>query len=87
MKTREINRTRENGTAVTVSNGDTAVKLAALRDIVKSHQYAKIDGVMVDGFSASAMVQVVDALNPENRQKYLSLSISKMATVAFRLCK
>ena len=85
--TLEPTRTRENGTKNTRTNGDAVVKMAAIRQIVASHQYAKIDGLMVDGFSASAIVQVFDALNPENQARYAALTIPKMAAVAFKLCK
>jgi len=86
MKT-EMTRKRTEGTNVTMSNGDTAIKISAMRDIIANHQYAKIDGLMVDGYSASAIIQVYDALNGENREKFSSLPITKMADIAFKLCK
>ena len=80
----ESTRVREHGTVVTRSSGPDE-KLAAIRRIVEEHQYAKVDGVMVDGFSASAIVAVHDALNETNRAVFLALPIEKMARVAFRL--
>jgi hypothetical protein len=82
---REQTRTRSAGTRNTTTNGDPAAKLAALRDIVAEKAYAKIDGMMVDLFSASVIVKVHDALTPENQAKFLGLPIQKMATIAYKL--
>lgn len=41
----------------------------------------------LDTFSASAIVQVYDALNETNRAKYERLSIPSMAKVAFKFVK
>jgi len=62
-------------------------RIEACRKIVAEHQYAKIDGQIVDGFSASAIVQVYDAINDENKAKMETLSIVNMAKIAFRLIK
>lgn len=43
--------------------------------------------VIVDAFTASAIVQVYDALNVDNKIKFSGLTLEKMATVAFKLCK
>ena len=85
MRHDEPTRTREQGTRVTRSTNPDE-KIAAIRQIVAEHQYAKIDGLMVDAFSASAIVQTYDALNVENRIKYAKLPIGRMASVAFTLC-
>lgn len=81
---RDVTRVRERGTRVTMPKSP-AERIAAVRQIVQEHQYAKIDGYMVDGFSASAIVQVYDALNDANKEKYAALPVSKMAAVAFKL--
>lgn len=80
------NRTRTGGTKVTKARSG-AERIAAVRAIVDACQYAKVDGVMVDLFSASAIVSVYDALSEANREKYASLSVGRMATVAFALAK
>jgi hypothetical protein len=54
----------------------------ALRQIVAQHQAAKVDGVMVDATTANAIVQVLDALNPEIKEKYLNSPIQIMAKLA-----
>jgi hypothetical protein len=60
-------------------------RITAFRNIVEKAQYAKVDGVMVDLFSASAVTQVYDALNPINRVKFSILPAYRMVEVAFRL--
>lgn len=77
---------RVHGTHVTESK-DGLERIEAARKIVERKQYAKIDGIMVDLFSASAIVAVYDALNDKNKEMYLKLSISSMAKVAFRYIK
>lgn len=47
----------------------------------------KIDGALVDSFTASAITQVYDALNDQNKAKFAALSIGRMASVAFRFVK
>lgn len=86
MNHTEPTRTRQRGTIVTrPTNGDE--RIAAVRQIVEAHQYAKIDGVMVDGFSASAILAVYEALNPANRAMFAGFSVGKMARIAFKLVK
>ncbi len=60
---------------------------ATLRKIVAGHNAGKIDGQIVDAFTASAMVQIMDALNPDAKAKYLSLHIVKMADITWKLVK
>jgi len=83
---REPTRTRMHGTRNTRTDGDGAAKLAALRQIVAERQYAKIDEVMVDLFSASAATKVYDALSAENQARFLALPVEKMCAVALHLC-
>jgi hypothetical protein len=46
-----------------------------------SYQY----GTMIDLFTASAIVQVYDALNDANKGKFASLPAGRMGIVAFKL--
>ncbi len=57
------------------------------RDIVTHHQHAKIDGQSVDAFSASLVVQVYDALSPENQAKYAAMPVRQMIAVALKLLR
>ena len=83
---REPTRTRQRGTRVTNATCRHE-RIAAVRRIVAEGQYAKVDGVMVDLFSASAVVKVYDALNGENQAKYAALPVGRMAEIAFKLLK
>ncbi len=86
MDNREATRIREQGTPVT-QPATPQERIGAIRTIVKDGQYAKVDGIMVDLFSASAIVAVYDALKPENQAKYANLPAGKMAFMAFKLVK
>lgn len=44
-------------------------KIEKCREIVANKQYEDIDGDTMDLFTASAVVQVYDALNDENKAK------------------
>ena len=57
----------------------------ALRQIVAQHQAGKVDGKKVDAYSASAIVQVLDAISPEQKENFLTKSVGEMAQIAFKL--
>lgn len=57
------------------------------RKIVAERQYAKVNEVMVDGYSASAIVQVYDAINEQNRAKLETLPVHKVASICLKMCK
>lgn len=80
----EPTRTRKQGTRVTKTK-DGAEILAACRSIVANGQYEKINGHMVDLFSASAIVKVYDALNETNKAKFAALPVARMTSVAMKL--
>ncbi len=79
-----IIKTRLHGTEETIA-GNADDRIAAIRRVVERKQYAKIDGVMIDLFTASIICQVYDALNPVNKQKFASMPARKMADIAFKL--
>ena len=84
----ELTRTRQHGTQVTntaQSDDPGMARLAAIRRIVENHQYEKIDGLMVDGFTASAILKVYEAVNEANQAKLRNLPIRKMASVCLDL--
>ena len=80
---REQTRIRENGRKV-YSQLDGAGIVAACREIKETATFAKINGVMVDLFSASAIVAVHDACTDANRAKLLTLPLARMASLAFK---
>ncbi len=79
-------RTREHGTVETVA-GNPQDRIAAIRRIVDEKQYAKVDGQMIDLFTASHIVQVYDALSEANRAKFASFTAPKMGMIAYKLTK
>lgn len=83
-KQEKVSRVRAGGTEVTVCQ-DGAERIAAFRRIVERRQYAVIDGVMVDAYSASAVVKVYEALNEQNQAKYCGLTAGRMARIAFEV--
>ena len=80
----EPSRVRENGTKNFSTKTDSD-KVTACRVILHDKAYAKVNGWMVDHFTASAIVAVYERLNPVNQAKFISASIEKMAIVAYRL--
>ena len=82
----EPSRVREQGTVVTLPDSGEK-RIAAVQAILDRGQYAKIDGVMVDHFSASAIMAVYRAISAENQAKYREMPIAKMASIAFKLLK
>ena len=62
-------------------------KEATLRKIVADGQAGQVDGVEVDLYSASAIVKVLDALNPQNKERYLALDPLSMAEMAMKMMK
>ena len=67
--------------------GQVDDKEAALRRIVADAQAGQVDGVEVDLYSASAIVKVLDALNPQNKERYLALDPLTMAEMAMKMMK
>ena len=62
-------------------------KESALRQIVGDKQAGKVDGDIVDLFSASAILSVLDALSDANREKFMDLPVGAMANLAFKMLK
>jgi len=60
-------------------------KLKRINDIVENRQYAMIEGVVVDLFTASAIISVYDKINTKNKLNFLSKSIPHMASIAMRM--
>lgn len=62
-------------------------RIDRLRHIVEHRQAARVEGLLVDGFTASMLVQVYDALNEVNRAKFVALPLRKMVSVGWSCCK
>tara|TARA_R100001015_G_C4605282_1_gene160303 strand:- start:37 stop:735 length:699 start_codon:yes stop_codon:yes gene_type:complete len=67
--------------------------IAKIRDVVKNKQNKVIKdpvtkkNMRMDGFSASAIIQVYDAINTSNKKKFAKLPILKMQSIAFKFVK
>lgn len=61
--------------------------LAVMRRIVSNHQAEKINGVMVDAFTASAFVKVYDAVDARKQEKLLSIPLGKAVEVVWKAFK
>ena len=62
-------------------------KIDRIRKIVTDGTYAMVEGVLVDLFSASAIILVYDNLGLKNQLRFLSKSVPRMAEIAFKLVK
>lgn len=62
-------------------------RISAFRQIVEKKQYAKIDGKMIDLFSANYVVQIYDALNKINQHNFAKKPASIMVHLAFKIMK
>lgn len=58
-----------------------------LKRIVDDSQYEKINGVIIDGTTAGVALQVLNALNEENKNKLLAMPIKKMVDIIWKLVK
>lgn len=58
-----------------------------VKDIAAKKQAKKINGVMVDMFTASAISKVYDAVNDANKAKMEKLPITKLADIAMKMMK
>ena len=67
--------------------------IAKIRDVVKNKQNKVIKdpvtkrNMRMDGFSASAIIQVYDAINTSNKKKFAKLPLLKMQSFAFKFVK
>ena len=87
---RETTRVREQGTIVTMPcefNDPGIARINAIHQVVTDKQYAKIDGIMVDLFSASTIMAVYNAINETNQAKFRNMPVARMASVAFKVMK
>ncbi|GAB1644352.1 hypothetical protein KRMM14A1259_47750 [Krasilnikovia sp. MM14-A1259] len=65
--------------------GDPQV-IAVLREVACGHM-RKIDGVLVDATTATAILTVYDALKPPEKAKLAAMRIDRMAEVAWRVLR
>jgi hypothetical protein len=58
-----------------------------IKQIVDKKQAMKVDGQMVDMFTASAIAQIYDKVNDSNKAKMDKLKVSQLASVAMKMMK
>ena len=56
-----------------------------VKEIASKKSAKKIDGVMVDSFTASAISQIYDKVNDANKKKMEKLPITNLANLAFKM--
>lgn len=61
--------------------------LEAAREVVAEKQCKEVDGVLLDLFSASTLVQVHDRLNPENAAKLAAMPLVSAHSLAFKVAQ
>ena len=58
-----------------------------IKQIVAKKQAMKIDGVMVDMFTASAISQIYDKVNDANKKKMEKMKVTQLANAAMKLMR
>jgi hypothetical protein len=61
--------------------------ISKLKQIVDKKSAMKIDGMMIDMFTASAITQIYDKVNDANKAKMDKLKVDKLANLAFKMMK
>lgn len=62
-------------------------RITRMRTIVENGQAVRMEGKLVDTFTASAYVKVAEALNETNRAKLEALPLSKAVALVWKLLK
>lgn len=68
-----------------VALSEESKTIEKVKEIVNKKQAMKIDGVMVDMFTASAIAQIYDKVNDANKKKMDGLKITKLADLAMKM--
>jgi hypothetical protein len=62
-------------------------RIAKLRSIVREHSAKRVDGYIVDAFTAGMLCKVYDALSKENKEKFGKVSLPKLVDFGWRCVK
>jgi hypothetical protein len=60
-------------------------RVEAFRTIVRDKTFAKIDGTAIDLTTASFVCQILDAINDDNKRKFIAMDAKRMALIALKL--
>jgi hypothetical protein len=70
---------------LTSTSGEHIVEIC--RQIQSSHAMQLVDGVVVDAWTAAAVVKLADSLNVTNRAKFMSRrTMTEMGALAQKVC-
>jgi hypothetical protein len=58
-------------------------RIGALRAIVRDHKAARIDGYIVDAFTAQMLVKVYEALSPASREKFGKPNLERLVSLGW----
>jgi len=64
---------------------ETMDNIQVMSRIVENQQAEKIDGVLVDMFTANAVVQIYDAVNDNNKAKMRDMGPVQLANIAYKI--
>ena len=64
---------------------DESKIIQKMREILKNKQFQKINGMIVDSFTASAVVQVYDKVNESNKKKMNSMKLEPLVNLVWKL--
>lgn len=65
-----------------------AVELSTIekvRQVAKSHQTNRVNGILLDAFTAQLIAQLHNALSPANKKTLEEMNIERMADTALRI--
>ena len=88
MNNDEIEQTHRDDLARAVKKMPKRPQLSTyeqVKAVYDTKQAARVNGVLVDGMTAAAIVKVHDALNEKNRATFVALPIRKMGITAWKL--
>lgn len=66
---------------------EARTRIDAMRKIVREHQAARVEGYLVDAFTASALVAVYDALSPKARRLFGKPPLPKLVEFCWKEVK
>ena len=68
-----------------LNEADESKIIQKMREILKNKQFQKINGMIVDSFTASAVVQVYDKVNESNKKKMNSMKLEPLVNLVWKL--
>lgn len=80
----EVTKTKKSPRGTIITGEDLYQKI---KNVVEEKQAQRINGMLMDLFSASAVVKVADNLNEQNRARFLALPLVKIVNMAFQMLK